>query len=109
MNWEQSFILFQACRNRTRWIRLYKSSGAWGIEIVPVVTRRTIVKLDEKKEAKSWPAGRVSVKAQRNKREGEGIPSVSPPVSFKDALEFAGTLDSVIIPYETGRMEASVL
>ena len=77
-------------------------------EIVPVVTRRTIVKLDEKKEAKKL-ARWQGISESAAKQAGRGrIPSVSPPVSFKDALEFAGTLDSVIIPYEKAEgMEAS--
>lgn len=77
-------------------------------EIIPVVTRRTIVKLDEKKEVKKL-ARWQGISESAAKQAGRGIiPSVRPPVSFKDALEFAGTLDSVIIPYEKAEgMEAS--
>lgn len=69
-------------------------------EIIPVMTKRVIVKLDEKKEAakqKRWQ----SISEGAAKQSGRmRIPEISKVKSFGEALEFAKTLDAVIIPYE---------
>ena len=69
-------------------------------EVVPVVTRRTVVKLDEKKEEarrKRWNAISESA-AKQSKRML--IPNISPVMDFRRALEYAGSLDVKLIPYE---------
>ena len=69
-------------------------------EVIPVVTRRTVVKLDAKKEEarrKRWNAISESA-AKQSKRML--IPAVSPVMDFREALEYAGSLDVRLIPYE---------
>lgn len=69
-------------------------------EIIPVVTKRTIVKLDEKKEAKKL-ARWQGISESAAKQSGRGlIPKVGAPISFAQALSYAGTMDAVLIPYE---------
>ena len=69
-------------------------------EIIPVMTARTIVKLDEKKSARKLERWQ-SVSESAAKQSGRGvIPRVAPPVTFKEALAMAGTLDACIMPYE---------
>lgn len=69
-------------------------------EIVPVVTKRTIVKLDEKKEAKKL-ARWQGISESAAKQSGRGlIPKVWAPVSFKQAVNEAAAMDAVLIPYE---------
>ena len=68
--------------------------------IVPVVTARTIVKLDAKKAAsrrERWQ-GIAEAAAMQSKRTR--IPEVGDVVSFSKALEEAAGLDRVLIPYE---------
>lgn len=68
--------------------------------IVPVVTKRTIVKLEGKKEEariKRWNSICESA-AKQSKRII--IPRVEPCMSFKEALSLAGSLDRNMIPYE---------
>ena len=68
--------------------------------IVPVTTKRTVVKLDAKKEEsrrKRWTA----VSESAAKQSGRGIiPEISGVQSFREAVEEAGELDICLIPYE---------
>lgn len=69
-------------------------------EIIPVDTRRTVVKLDEKKQAakiKRWQ-GIAESAAKQSKRMI--IPQIHPVVKFRDALEYAKELDVRLIPFE---------
>ncbi len=69
-------------------------------EIVPVMMKRTVVKLDEKKRAareKRWQA----IAESAAKQSGRGrIPLVHPVLSFSEALSYAGELDRLLISYE---------
>ncbi len=63
-------------------------------EIVPVVTKRTIVKLDAKKEAKKL-ARWQGISESAAKQSGRGIiPKVAAPMSFNDALKTIVKLDA---------------
>jgi len=69
-------------------------------KVVPVMMKRTIVKLDVKKEAKKL-ARWQGIAESAAKQSGRGvIPEIMAPVDFKDALAVAGHLDAVILPYE---------
>lgn len=75
--------------------------GVW--QVVPVVTKRAVVKLDEKKalnKQKRWQAIAESA-AKQCKRQH--VPEVTVPMSFSEALEYAKTLDVKLIPYELAR------
>lgn len=72
--------------------------GVYGI--VPVSTKRSIVKLDAKKAAnkvKRWNAISESA-AKQSKREI--IPRVNDVCTFKQAIDMAKELDMIIMPYE---------
>ena len=68
--------------------------------IVPVSTRRTIVKLDAKKEAsrrKRWSG----ISESAAKQSGRGVlPEITGVKSFQEALKEAEALDVCLIPYE---------
>ena len=69
-------------------------------EVIPVSTRRTVVKLDAKKEEKKlerWQA--ISESAAKQSRRGI-IPKITSVMNFSEALKYAATLDINIIPYE---------
>lgn len=69
-------------------------------QIVPVATRRAVVKLDKKKEEaklKRWNAISESA-AKQSKRLI--IPEIAPVMSFDEALAFVKDFDSRCIPYE---------
>lgn len=68
--------------------------------IVPVMTARTVVKLDAKKAAKKTERYRLIAESAA-KQSGRGlIPEVTEPVTFNKAIELAKQLDMNIIPYE---------
>ncbi len=69
-------------------------------EIVPVSTKRCIVKLDDKKAAtkvKRWNA--IAESAAKQSKRGI-IPQVVMPMSYKNAIEKAKEMDIILIPYE---------
>lgn len=69
-------------------------------EIVPVVTERTIVKLDPKKEKSKLGRWQGIAEAAAKQSKRGIIPAVHAPVRFQDALKLAEKLDSKVIPYE---------
>ena len=68
--------------------------------IVPVMTKRTVVKLDDKKAKKKTERYNMIAESAA-KQSGRGmIPEVTMPVSFAEAVSMAEKLDKNIIPYE---------
>ncbi len=72
-------------------------------QVIPVATKRAIVKLDAKKEAsklKRWQ----SIAEGAAKQSGRMlIPQITEVKTFAEALQLAKTLDVNIIPYECAR------
>lgn len=69
-------------------------------QVIPVATKRAVVKLDEKKAAKKvtrWQ--QIAESAAKQARRGY-IPEVHKVMHYKEALEYAKMLDVVLIPYE---------
>ena len=69
-------------------------------EIIPVATKRAVVKLDEKKAAKKVERWN-SIAESGAKQSGRNvIPAVMDVMSYNEALAYAKKLDVVLIPYE---------
>lgn len=69
-------------------------------EIVPVITKRTVVKIEDKKAAKKLERYN-GIAESAGKQSGRGIiPQVREFMTFKQAIEYAKTLEMNIIPYE---------
>lgn len=69
-------------------------------EIVPMSTKRCVVKLDAKKAAsktKRWNA--IAESAAKQSKRGI-VPQVKEPVTYQQALQIAKDMDMVLIPYE---------
>lgn len=69
-------------------------------EIIPVATKRAVVKLDAKKEEskrKRWQ-GIAESAAKQSKRLM--IPKIHPALSFKEALAYAADMEKKLLPYE---------
>ncbi len=72
-------------------------------EIIPVASRRCVVKLDEKK-AKSKVARWQGISESAAKQSKRMIvPKVHPVMKFEEALEYARSMDMVLIPYELAK------
>ena len=94
-------VLFQGFPKSDKMEQIIQKCVELGVsEIVPVMTSRTIVKLDDKKSGKKVERfNAVSLSAA--KQSGRGIiPEVKDIMSWKQALEYANNLDKLIIPYE---------
>ncbi len=79
---------------------IQKAAELGAHEIVPVATRRSVVKLDAKKaeaKGKRWNA----IAESAAKQCGRGvIPEVKPVMTFREALAYAEGFDCRLIPYE---------
>ncbi len=69
-------------------------------KVIPVMTKRSIVKLDEKKAAKKVERYNAIALAAAKQSKRSVIPEVMPVMSFGEAKKLAGQLDMNIIPYE---------
>lgn len=68
--------------------------------IVPVVTRYTVVKLDQKKAEKKRQRWQAVAEAAAKQSKRAIIPEVAGIMSFREALEEAKDLDVLLLPYE---------
>lgn len=96
--------LFQAVPKGDRFESVIQKCVELGVhEIIPVLTARTIVKLDEKRAAKKterWNA--ISLAAAKQSKRSL-IPEVTLPQSWKQALESASKMDRILVPYENAQ------
>lgn len=96
-----NIYLFQGLpkSDKMEWI-IQKAVELGVYEIIPVSTRRAVVKLDEKKAAakvKRWNG--IAESAAKQSRRGI-IPQVTNVMTWKQAVEYAEALDWKLIPYE---------
>ncbi|MFT4143902.1 MAG: 16S rRNA (uracil(1498)-N(3))-methyltransferase [Mobilitalea sp.] len=97
--------LFQGIPKKDKMELIIQKAVELGIhEIVPVMTKRVVVKLeDAKKEAKKlerWQA--IAEEAAKQSKRGM-IPQIKPVQSYKEALNNAAKLDFAILPYENAK------
>lgn len=69
-------------------------------EVIPVETKRAVVKLDQKKASKKVARWQEIAKSAAKQAGRAVIPEVAQVHSWKEALEYAKTLDVILIPYE---------
>lgn len=99
-----SITLFQGMPKSDKLELIIQKGVELGVkEIVPVITKRSVVKIDDKKAAKKLERYN-SIAESAGKQSGRGIiPEVKEFMSFKQAMEYAKTLDMNIIPYEEAK------
>lgn len=93
--------LFQALPKGDKMEVIIQKSVELGVfEVIPVATKRCVVKLDERKAARKtdrWNA----ISESAAKQSGRGIiPEVRTPMAFDTALAVAQEYDHILIPYE---------
>lgn len=69
-------------------------------EIIPVATKRAVVKLDDKKAAKKVERWNSISEGGAKQSGRDVIPKVKQVLSYKEAMQYAKELDVVLIPYE---------
>lgn len=94
--------LFQGLPKKDKMELIVQKAVELGVtEVIPVMMKRTIVKLeDKKKEAKKierWQSIATSAAKQSNRGV---IPTVSEVLTYKEALQRAKEMDVVLLPYE---------
>ena len=98
---ETEITLFQGFPKADKMELIIQKAVELGVyEIVPVATKRAVVKLDAKKEEKKrlrWQ----SIAESAAKQAGRAlIPQVAPCMNFDKALRMCNGLDAALIPYE---------
>lgn len=68
--------------------------------IVPVNTKRCVVKIEDKKVASRVARWNAISEAAAKQSKRRIIPEVTMPMNFKQALEYAKDMDLLLIPYE---------
>lgn len=69
-------------------------------EIVPVATKRCVVKLDAKKEASKIIRWQAIAEAAAKQSKRAVVPQIKPVMSMKEAILAASEMEHKIIPYE---------
>lgn len=95
-------VLFQGLPKSTKMELIIQKATELGVrEIVPLVTERCIVKInDRKKEDKKierW--SKIAEEAAKQSKRGF-VPAISPIMSFKEAIAHLADEEMVVVPYE---------
>ncbi len=94
-------ILFQGLPKADKMEPIILRSVELGVfQIVPVLMKRTIVRLDDRKaerRTERWNA--ISLSAAKQSKRGI-IPRVNEPADWQEALNLAESCDHIIVPYE---------
>lgn len=95
------FYLFQGMPKSDKMELVIQKAVELGVyEIIPVFTKRSIVRLDESKKASKLKRYNA-ISESAAKQSGRSIvPKVGPFMSFKEAVSYAGELSLNMIPYE---------
>lgn len=98
-------VLYQGIPKSTKMDLIIQKCTEMGItRVVPVLTTRTIVKLeslkDEEKKVSRW--SKIAEEAAKQSARGI-VPHIDMPMSLEQALKDSQKLDIVIIPYELER------
>ena len=94
--------LFQGLPKKDKMEMIIQKSVELGVyEIIPVMTKRVIVKLDDKKKEEAKIKRWQAISESAAKQSGRGlIPNISGCLNYKEALKIAQDMDVVLIPYE---------
>ena len=95
-------VLFQGLPKKDKMELIIQKAVELGVvEIVPVMTKRTIVKLEDKKKEEKKLERWQSIALSAAKQSGRGIiPLIKPVMNWKEMLDYMGELDYNIILYE---------
>ncbi|MBN2222965.1 MAG: 16S rRNA (uracil(1498)-N(3))-methyltransferase [Vallitaleaceae bacterium] len=96
--------LFQGAPKQDKMESIIMKSVELGVcEITPIYMKRSIVKYDDKKEAKKterWQS--ISLGAAKQSKRGI-VPKVCSPLSFREFMKDLSGFDLILVPYENER------
>lgn len=95
-------LLFQGLPKKDKMELIIQKAVELGVsEIIPVLTKRTVVKLEDKKKEQKKLERWQAIAEAAAKQSGRGsIPKVREAVKFTEAVKMAAALDEALIPYE---------
>lgn len=97
-------VLFQGLPKGDKMELIIQKAVELGVsEIVPVAMKNCVVKLDEKRAAKKVSRWRSIAEAAAKQSKRSLLPQVHDIMSFSSALDYAGELDRLFVPYEHAR------
>lgn len=79
---------------------LQKAVELGAYEVIPVATKRAVVKLDAKKEKSKLARWQAIAEAAAKQSKRAIVPQVTGVMSFKEAIKKAAEMDVKMIPYE---------
>ncbi len=82
---------------------IQKACELGAAEIIPVETRRCVVKLDRKKAEKKTARWQEIAKSAAKQSRRMLVPKVHPVMSFSEALSYGKEMDICLIPYELAK------
>lgn len=93
--------LFQGLPKQDKMELIVQKAVELGVyEVIPVATKRAVVKLDEKKALKKVARWQQIAEGAAKQAARGYIPKVHNLMNYKEALSYAEDLDVVFIPYE---------
>ncbi|HWT76441.1 MAG TPA: 16S rRNA (uracil(1498)-N(3))-methyltransferase [Mobilitalea sp.] len=99
---KSKITLFQGMPKKDKLELIIQKAVELGIhEIVPIMTKRVVVKLEDKKKEEKKLERWQAIAEEAAKQSGRGIiPLVKPVVSYKEAIARAKQMGLGVIPYE---------
>lgn len=98
---DSEIYLFQGLPKSDKMDLIVQKAVELGVSyVVPVSTKRAVVKLDEKKAAKKVDRWNTIAESAAKQAGRSKIPEVTQVMSFNEALKKSQELDVVLIPYE---------
>ncbi|MCI8307760.1 MAG: 16S rRNA (uracil(1498)-N(3))-methyltransferase [Lachnospiraceae bacterium] len=94
--------LFQSLPKKDKMELIIQKAVELGVhEVVPIITKRCVVKLDDVNKQQKKTARWQAIAEAAAKQSARGIiPDVKMPMKFADALHYANNLEYTIIPFE---------
>lgn len=97
-------VLFQGLPKSDKMDLVIQKAVELGVyKVVPVAMKRCVVKLDAKKAAKKVARWNEIAKSAAKQSKRGHIPEVAPVMSYADAVEYAKSLDRLLLPYEDAK------
>ena len=72
-------------------------------QIIPVASKRAVVKLDKKKEEKKLVRWQAIAESAAKQSKRMYVPKIKGVMSFQEAVQYGQTLDVVLLPYELAK------
>ncbi len=99
-----NLILYQGLPKGTKMELIVQKAVELGaVRIVPVAMRRSVTRLDEKKQKTKIPRWNSIAESAARQSGRRIIPEVTRAMSWQEAVQEASRLDRILVPYENAR------